>query len=65
MIPRSTKSPLNIYVHIYVVVVVVAVAERFIVAECAFSVAEARVGENGLPPFLLLLMVTPPALLLL
>ena len=47
-----------------VVVVVLVVVERFIVAECAFSVAEARVGENGLPPFLLLL-VTPPALLLL
>lgn len=47
-----------------VVVVVLAVAERFIVAECAFSVAEARVGENGLPPFLLLL-VTPALLLLL
>ena len=42
----------------------VVVAERFIVAECAFSVAEARVGENGLPPFLLLL-VTPVLLLML
>ncbi len=46
------------------VVVVVVVAERFIVAECAFSVAEARVGKNILPPFLLLL-VTPALLLLL
>ena len=44
-------------------VVFVVVVERFIVAECAFSVAEARVGENGVPPFLLLLV--SPALLLL
>ncbi len=55
-------SRVNVLVDIEYLPNDVVVAEGLIVAECAFSVAEARVGENGLPPFLL---VTPALLLLL